>query len=338
MTERYMVTGAQGFIGRYLVKHLLVRFPNSKVLGIGRSPEQHSAFLHTLTCGNRRLRALLPPELRDLSPERYLYIPSDLSSSKIAGVIRDFHPTGIIHLAGLLRGVSEEVVFKNNVRSMQGLLESIYSSGVRIQLFLFASSGGVYGKPEILPITETVAAKPIDRYAQSKLAAETLACTFARETRTPIAIARIFNVLGPGQDELHFAGRIAGQIAAILAGKSRPVIRTHSLLATRDFLDARDVCSALATILEQRIAGVCNVGSGIETRIDNLLQAFLRYADLQDKVEVPQETGHNDPIPRHFANIQLLRSAGFTPEHALQGSVGEMVDYRTRLHFLGAQS
>jgi UDP-glucose 4-epimerase len=70
-------------------------------------------------------------------------------------------------------------VFENNVMSMQGLLESIRSSGVKIRMLLFASSGGVYGKPEALPITESVVVRPIDGYAQSKYAAETLACEFA---------------------------------------------------------------------------------------------------------------------------------------------------------------
>ena len=121
---------------------------------------------------------------------------------------------------------------------------------------------------------------------------------------------------------------------------AREVARSLRLVLLRqpDFLDVRDVCSALATILEQDTVGVRNVGSGIETKVSYLLDVFLRYADLQDKVEIQQETDHDDPIPRHIASIDRLRTLGFSPQHPLHRSAQEMLDYLTRLMQSQAQS
>jgi len=331
MTRRYLVTGAQGFIGRYFIPHLLDGFPQSTVLGIGRSPAQNSTFNYSLTYGDRAVPAPLPEHLRNLGPERYSYVSSELCSTELAKLIHDFHPTGIIHLAASLRGVSEEIAFQNNVRSTEGLLGAIRASGVKIRFLLLASSGGVYGRQESLPIAETAPVQPLDSYSRSKLASEDLTRSFALQSGIPTAIARIFNVFGPGQDELHFAGRMAAQVAAILAGKSAPVIRTGPLSGTRDFLDVRDVCSALGAILEGSLEGVCNVGSGVETNVGDLLHLLLQVAGLQASVELRQETTRPDPVPRHFANINRLAETGFAPQYSLAQTCREILNYCHRL-------
>jgi nucleoside-diphosphate-sugar epimerase len=331
MTRRYLVTGAQGFIGRYLIPHLLDRFPQSTVLGVGRSRGQDSIFHHSVTCGDRHILAPLPEHLRNLDTERHSYVASDLASTALSELIRDFHPTAIIHLAASLRGISEEVIFQNNVRSTKGLLDAIRASGVKIRFLLLASSGGVYGRQESLPIVETAPVQPLDLYSRSKLASEELTRSFALQSEIPTAIARIFNVFGPGQDELHFVGSVAAQVAAILSRKSAPVIRTGPLSSTRDFLDVRDVCSALGTILERSMEGVCNVASGVETNVGDLLQLLLQIAGLQATVELQRETGWPDPIPRHFANVNRLAETGFAPQYSLSQTCQDILTYYTRL-------
>jgi nucleoside-diphosphate-sugar epimerase len=331
MTPRYLVTGAQGFVGRYFVVHLLDRFPQSIVLGTGRSLGQNSMFRHSMRCGDRTVQAPLPESLCNVDADRYSYFSIELSSARLAERIREFRPTAIIHLAASLRGVSEEIVLQNNIRSTEGLLSAIRASGWQIGLLLVASSGGVYGRPESLPISETAAVHPIDLYSRSKLASEDLARSFSVETGTPTAIARIFNVFGPGQDEFHFAGRMAEQVAAILSGKSPPLIQTGSLSSTRDFLDVRDVCSALSAVIERRFVGVCNIASGIETNAGHLLSLLLQAAGLQSTVEIQQETDRPDAIPRHFADISRLMGTGFAPQYSILQTCDDMLNYCTRL-------
>jgi len=328
MTQRYLLTGAQGFIGRHLVSHLLCHSPQSTILGVGRSPQQDSFFGHWLSCGDRRLLAPLPEYLRTALGPRYRYISIDLTSVDFAAAARDFRPTKVIHLAAALRGAPDELIYQDNVRSTASLLQAIGLCDV--EMLLFASSGGVYGKQDHFPIDETAVVRPLDFYSRSKLASEDRVRQFALQSGIPTAIARIFNVVGMGQDELHVAGRIAGQLASILAHKAEPIIRVGLLSSSRDFLDARDACHGLAVILGSNLQGVYNVGSGVETNVGELLRVFLDTAGLRKNVQIESDAARIDPIPRHVANIARLADKGFAPKYSLELSCQEMLAYWAR--------
>jgi nucleoside-diphosphate-sugar epimerase len=328
MTTRYLVTGAQGFIGRHMISHLLRHSPKSIVLGVGRSPRQDSFFNYSLSCGDRRVPAMLPEYLRPAAVAQYRYDSVDITSDDFATAVVDFRPTRVIHLAARLRGAPDELIFQNNVRSTVSLLEAI--SQCDVELFLFASSGGVYGKQDNLPIEESAIPLALDSYSESKLAAEELVRQFAIRSGIRTTIARIFNVLGPGQDDLHFAGRIASQIASILAGKADPIVRTGPLSSSRDFLDVRDVCHGLWAILESHQQEVYNLASGVETSVGELLELFLDAAGLRTCVRIESDSARIEPIPRHVANIGRLASKGFAPHYKLDLCCREMLTYCAR--------
>jgi|SRR6266853_1374188 len=325
MTQRYLVTGAQGFVGRHLVFHLLSHFPRSTVLGVGRSPHQESSFSYPVTFGEQRVPAALPEYLRNAFGPRYRYVSADLASFDFASAMRDFRPTKVIHLAATLRGVPDENIFQSNVQGTASLLHSIGQCDV--EMILFASSGGVYGNQDKLPIEETAVAQPLDSYSRSKLASEDLVQKFAIRSGITTRIARIFNVCGPGQDHLHLAGRLANQIASILAHKSEPILRVGSLTSTRDFLDVRDVCGGLAALLESHCQGVYNVGSGSETSVGDLLGMFLDCAGLRKDVQLDIDNARIDHVSRHVADISRLLKAGFAPQYPLSLSCQEMLAY-----------
>jgi nucleoside-diphosphate-sugar epimerase len=335
MRDRYLITGAQGFIGRYFVRHLLDRFSGAIVLGLGRSSEQVRTFLHQVTYRDETVIAPLPEKLRNLDPHRYSYISGSHSPEGYGELLRDFCPTVVVHLAASWRGGADEQVFQTNLRSTEDLLTAIRISGSKIRFFLLVSSGGVYGNQKELPIKETAAASPIDPYSRSKFLSENLALSFGSESGTSMAIARVFNVFGPGQDELHFAGRMAGQIAAFLAEKSAPVVRVGCLSSTRDYLDVRDVCSAICTILEQSLEGISNVGSGVETNVGHLLQVMLNAAEVESVVEIKAETRESDNISRQCANVGRLAGVGFVPQYTPSQTCRDMLEYYARVVYQG---
>jgi GDP-4-dehydro-6-deoxy-D-mannose reductase len=258
---------------------------------------------------------------------RYSYLQADLLSNKVADVVSQFRPTAVIHLAASLRGVTDEFILVNNVRSTESLLKALLTTGSKLDIFLLASSGGVYGRQETLPIGEDTRLAPVDNYARSKIISEQMVQDFAEQSGMPAAIARIFNVLGPGQDELHLGGRLVSQIGAILGHSAPLVIRTRSIASTRDFLDVRDVSAALALVLEQKRGGIYNVGSGVETKIADLVMLFLQSAGLQEVARIESDPNESDPIPRHVASIQRIRAAGFKPTRPLAATCCDMLEY-----------
>lgn len=331
MTDRLLVTGAQGFIGRYLIAHLLDRSSDVTVLGIGRSPRQDLRFLHSLNCRQQKVPAPLPEQLLTSNRTRYIYQSIDPSPGVLASIIREFSPTVVIHLAASLRGMNDEQILHNNVQSTTSLLEALKIGGIRIRIFLFASTGGVYGKQEDQPIKENASAGPLGSYSQSKLVCEDLVRDFGIRSDTPVSIARIFNVLGPGQDELHIAGRLASQTSAILAHGLPPNISIGSLESTRDFLDVRDVCAALSSIMDQCREGICNVGSGSEIKIADLLASFVQSAHLVDVARIEVDHARLESVPRHVADTKLLGATGFAPRYPIEVSCQEMLIYYERL-------
>jgi GDP-4-dehydro-6-deoxy-D-mannose reductase len=309
-----------------MVAHLLDQSSQAAVLGIGRSPAQNAFFGHVVSRGTQAVPAPLPQSLRHLDNQRYSYLTCDLGSAECSAVLSDFQPTTVVHLAGSLRGESEDDIFHNNVRTTEGLLDSIAKSAVRPRLLL-ASTAGVYGNQSELPIQETALVDPGDAYSRSKLFCERLVASYGQRYSAPITIARIFNVLGPGQDELHFAGRMAGQIAAVTCAGAAPVLRAGLLSSTRDFLDVRDVCSALTALIESKLDGVCNVGSGVETNIGDLLQLLISAAHFPGSLQVVEESNATARIARNFADRAQLTQTAFMPKYSLRRSCEDMLGY-----------
>src|SRR5262249_16479996 len=131
--------------------------------------------------------------------------------------------------------------------------------------------------------------------------------------------------------ELHFAGKISGRIAAILNGSSPPILPVGPLSGTRDFLDVRDVCLALGLLVQESFEGLCNVGSGVETRVASLLQMLFQAAGLSETIEIEEDTRRTDPIPRHVANIDRLSASSFVPGYSLPQTCEEMLNYYAQL-------
>ncbi|HKP13388.1 MAG TPA: NAD-dependent epimerase/dehydratase family protein [Blastocatellia bacterium] len=332
MSRRYLITGAQGFVGRYLVAHLLNAESGAEILGIGRSPASDDRFTHAVHWGAVRLAAPLPRELDEVfSDRRYRYAAVDLRQrAELTRVIKDYRPEAVFHLAAALRDDPPESLFRINVEGTIHLIEAIAESAIERPRLIFGSSGGVYGIPhgDALPLGESHPCRPIDFYSISKLAAEQAAWALARLYKIPLIVTRLFNLVGPGQDERHACGKFASTLAAIAANQLPRQITVGALATTRDFLDVRDAAAALHLLSERGEAGAAyNVGSGNETGIGAVLAIALRAAGLAGSVEVRAGANRALDIPRHFADIRRLKALGFRPRLSLERSIEDLFRY-----------
>lgn len=330
--QRILVTGSQGFIGRFLVSHWLAVAPDAVIVGIGRSSETPAHFTHNVHWGTETLRAPLPAWMADTrATHRYRYQPQDLiDRPALIGLLQQVRPTQIIHLAAALRDDAPAQLFGTNVLATESLIEAIAGSGIEPPMLLLGSTGGVYGAPQpgALPLTEMAHCFPIDPYSISKRAGEDLSQALARRHGIPMAIARIFNVVGPGEDERHFCGWLASQLAAIRKGLCEPVVRVGPLGTTRDFIDVRDVAVALHLIATRGQSGnLYNVASGIETSMADVFLQMLQSTGLSDQVRVDRRPARPADIPRHFADISRLIDLGFEHRISLETSLEDVARY-----------
>ena len=332
MSSRVLVTGAQGFLGRYLIAHLLQSDPECEILGLGRSPRLKDGFTHSVRWGSSQLRAPLPRELRDaFASTRYHYASLDIGRQpELTGLLGEFRPTTIFHLASGLRDASPDHLFRTNVEGSISLVEAIREAGIEPPTLVMGSTGFLYGQiaPNDLPIHENTACAPIDLYGVSKLASENASRILCRQYGIPVMWIRIFNLVGPGQEERHFCGRLTSQTAAIAAGLLPPVIEVEPLTATRDFLDVRDAARALDLLARKGTEGrTYNLASGIEAPVNDVFDAIMRCAGLNGNVAVELKAARPADIPRYFADVTRLQALGFAPGYSLDRSLTDLLDY-----------
>jgi GDP-4-dehydro-6-deoxy-D-mannose reductase len=331
MTQRYLVTGAQGFVGRFLVAHLLSQEPDVEILGLGRSPANGSQFTHRVHWGDLEVPAPLPASLDISRDERYRYVIVDLGDrAGLGDALRDFHPDIIIHLASGLRDDPVEQLFRTNVEGTVHLIEALAAADVSVQRVVFGSTGAVYGRSALAgrPLDEKMPCLPLDLYAASKLASEHVARILMERHGIDAVWARIFNILGPGQDERHFCGRVAAQVSAIRCGLAGPTIEVGDLSPTRDFIDVRDVAAALSSLARRGEPGEAyNVASGLETAMSQVLEASLDVSGLTGAVAIEHTYRRAADIPRAYADAARIRGLGFVPQFDVRRSMSDLIEY-----------
>jgi GDP-4-dehydro-6-deoxy-D-mannose reductase len=263
------------------------------------------------------------------SRNRYVSVELD-NRQLLSAILKEFEPGIIIHLAAGLRGDPPERLFNTNVGGSINLLQAIAESAITLRKLVFCSSGGVYGtvSESDLPLQETAACRPIDMYSASKLASEYVCSILSKQYGIPAVTARVFNIAGPGQDERHVCGRFAAQAAAIANKSAPPIIEVGELCTTRDIIDVRDVAQALACLAESGEASqIYNIGSGVETSIQAILDVTLRLSGIRGSVRIDQKATQRAEIPRHFADIRRISALGFQPHYDLERSMADLLNY-----------
>lgn len=323
MTRRYLVTGAQGFVGRHLAARILETVEDAEVVGIGRSASVEGFF-----SGGRPL----PEELRALPAHQYRYEPmSLLDTEKLRSLVREVRPRCIFHLASALHSATERELVETNVEGTSSLLKAVAQAQGADALVVLGSSGSVYGEPTSLPIREADACNPADLYGVTKLAAEHLTRIAARKAGFSFVVGRIFNVVGPGLSDSHVCARVASQLATAREARN-PRLEVGALDPTRDFIDVRDVAAALVLLADRaERGGTYNVATGRETQIQLVLSELLGISGFRDRIELARRNEVPSGVRRHVADVSRLAGLGFVPSFPLRQSLEDLYRYHLAL-------
>ncbi len=299
---RALVTGATGFVGRYLVEAL------------GQAGSE------VLACGGPGDLDAFPIDLDD---------PSTLRAA--LDVAR---PDIVFHLAAQTfvpdSLAAPLATYRANVLGCANLTQAMREyagGGARLPRLLFTSSAEVYGvqPPDRIPLIEQTAPNPANPYAASKAAAEMLLLGEARAYGMDVVIARAFNHIGPGQSDRFAVANFALQLARIAAG-AEPVLYVGNLDAKRDFLDVRDVVRAYVALAEHGASGeIYNVASGAARPIREVLRELIIAAHVP--VEVRDDPARMRPsdVPLFVGDNGKLRAAtGWQPEIPFRRSIQDI--------------
>ena len=261
------------------------------------------------------------------------------SASSMHAMLSDVSFDHVIHLAAqsnVPESFADPVAtFDVNALGTVRLLESLRANKFKGR-FLYVSSGDVYGvvRSDELPVKESTPVRPVNPYAASKVAAETAALSWARQGAFEVVVARAFNHIGPGQGTGFAVARFADALAQMKFGKIPAVLTTGRLAVTRDFLDVRDVIEAyLVLLIKGRSGEIYNVCSGIERRLDEMLQQLIALSGLE--VELRQDSALMRPadLPRMVGNAdKLCLDTGWTPHIPFPETLQSVLNYFLQLH------
>ena len=312
--DHILVTGGAGFIGSHLVERLLAEGKWVTVID---------------DCSTGRLENLQAVR----SHPRLQVIVSKISHCPDLGRVAA-EAECIYHLAA---AVGVELVMNSglasietNLRETQAILDA--ASAHRTP-FLLASTSEVYGKSQRTAFAEEddllIGPPHLSRwgYACSKLMDEFLALAHARERKTPVVIARLFNTVGPRQ---------TGQYGMVLprflqAARSGEALRVHGDgRQTRCFCYVLDTVEALARLQNCPAARgqAVNVGGSEEISIRRLAELVIEILQSRSPIElVPYEkayaAGFEDMMRRKPVLDKLARLTGFRPGTTLREIVAK---------------
>lgn len=270
-----LVTGGSGFTGRHLIAHL--KYQGHRVVALASQP-----------CGADETHRI------DINDQ-----------GALSALVSSIAPQQVYHLAALsfVGHPTPLDFYRVNVLGTEALLQALGKLSEPPQTLL-ASSANVYGANGQAVIDENVPPAPVNHYANSKMAMEYIARTYAE--RLPIIIARPFNYTGPGQAEHFLVPKIVQHI------KQRAnVIELGNIQVSRDFSDVRDIVAVYHRLLNhwptQAISGsIINVGSGEAVSLKMLIHKLQILGEHPLEVKVNPAFVRSNEIPELKASTQRL--------------------------------
>lgn len=309
---RAFVTGADGFVGQWMLRHL----QDAGDTAFGGVRARRLA-LHTL--GEPRAAAV---EWRQIDL-------SDLDS--LTSALRDARPDAVYHLAAqssVPASIADPAdTLEVNLMGTLRLLEACRREAPDAAIVVVGSADA-YGNADTdaMPLRESVPLRPSNPYAASKAAAEVATLQYARCGWVRALATRSFNHTGPGQSDAFAAPAFARQIAAIARGEQKPVLRVGNLSAQRDFLDVRDVAAAYRALAEK--GGPCkvyNVCSGDAVSMREIVHTLLEIAGVRVTLEEDPARMRPSDTPLLVGDSSALcRDTGWTPSIPLERTLRDL--------------
>jgi nucleoside-diphosphate-sugar epimerase len=173
-----------------------------------------------------------------------------------------------------------------NAGGALNLLRHAMDAGVR--KFVQASTGSVYGEPQIFPTLENHPFEPVSYYGVSKLAGERYVDVFHKLYGLDTTVLRYFHVYGPRQESNEFGGVVSIFLRRITEGKN-PVVFGHGE-QVRSFTYVKDLVAA--NIDPAATGQAYNAASGIRVTINDLAKGMLEILDPEGRLEIE----HGDPL------------------------------------------
>ncbi len=354
MTNRVLVTGGAGFIGCHLVRALLARGDEVRVLD-GLIGQVHGE-------GASEAFAAAHPVLRDVE-----FVHADIrDAERVAASLRGVDR--VVHLAAEV-GVGQSMYDIERYVSVNDTGTAVLAEALTrrpVERVVVASSMSVYGEglyrtasgevvddvlrpagrvggswdpvaadgSALVPVATPEWKRPSvgSVYALTKYVQERLVLTVAPAYGMQGVALRLFNAYGPGQALSNPYTGVLAIFASRLHNAERPLVFEDGE-QRRDFVHVEDVARAflLAMDVPEAAGRVFNIGSGADVSINQVATAMAEAMGQPGRTPELVGKARSGDIRHCFADITLAREVlGYVPRRSFSDSLGELAEWVRR--------
>ena len=299
---KVVVTGGAGFIGSHIVKILLDKGHEVRVID-------------NLSRG-----------FQNLVDPRADFKNEDLKNQKeVTDLLKGYE--SIIHLGNYIvvpESTKDPITYtENNVVGTVKLLEAMKDAGVK--KIIFSSSATVYGEPKNLPLKED---DPIglqtSQYGASKVAMEVFIGAYHSLYNFDTIILRYFNPYGPNELHEPETHAIPNFIKAVLKGEPLPLYWEGEQI--RDFIYVEDLAEAHVDVLNIPGFEVFNVGTGVGAKVKDVVNTIFKIVGYEVPIkDLGKRPG--DTTATYASSEKLKREVGWTPKNDLEAGLKKTIQF-----------
>jgi GDP-4-dehydro-6-deoxy-D-mannose reductase len=303
-----LVTGCDGFIGRFLTDLLLRE--GVSVYGTVRPSAGKAG-------SSKKGVTVLQYDLLD--------------KNRAAEIMAQVRPDYIVHLAAWADIPSswqdpEKAITTNTLGTLY-LLEGIRKAGISPVVEL-AGSSAEYGLSRAgeIPIKEDKEFRPASPYAVSKIGGDMLGYLYWNAGGLKVVRARPFHVTGPGK-MLDSCSDFARGIVAVERGEKK-ALEVGNLAAVRDIVDVRDCARAMWLLALKGTPGdVYNICTGRGRKMADILDGLVAMSPREIKVvrDPAKMRPADDPVL--IGDSTKLRGLGWEPQVPIEQTLADILNY-----------
>ena len=292
---RVLITGANGFLGSNL---------------ISRWKDKEDVCIDALVRSKLDKDGLARPIIGDV-----------LDSGFVNEVFKNNKYDIVVHLAAITEHDAivnhKQDTFDTNLKGTINVLNS-FNKYCEDALFVFSSTGKVYGKTNELPITENALTKPTNILGKSKRITEEV-IDFYAEPYNKYLICRIFNVFGEHQKRNFILPTIIDQI-------DEQKVCLGNIRDFRDYIYIDDCISALLTCINSKEklgnVDIINIGSGEPNSVSDIMDIIRHLTGKELEVLIEEKRKRNDETFAEYCdNSKLVNLCGWSKGFSLEAAI-----------------
>ena len=315
--KRVLVLGGAGFIGSHVVSELLKTNVNQIIIFDNFSRGKYENIEKSV----KDKRCKIYPNGGDIRDTDILN-----DAMKNIDIVIHLAAMWLLHCKDYPR-----TAFKVNIEGTFNVLEACVKNN--IQLLIYSSSASVYGDALEVPMTENHPFNNRNFYGATKISGEAMCRAYYDRYGLNYVGLRYMNVYGPNQDQnAAYTGVIPNLLNKIDSNESLLINGDGS--QAYDFINVRDaaLCN-IAAIKSRKTDQFYNVGTGIQTSIDQLCNLILeiKKSDLKVKYKPYKNNDNRQFVKNRIGSTEKAKSElGFQYKISLEQGIKNLIDWRSK--------